>query len=228
MTRSAMEVVDGLARDGTSLAVSVVGGLFIAEQIGNAMLRNDERRAEEDKIRQPLGFGCYLSAEGSILRGEIENNVIWFQYRGVRMSAKIEDIRGIHRPGEKPTCTVSLADGSRFTDVWLLSNVVIQTAAGDVKIDGSTASKWRELYGVRLDERRQVEAKRQEHRRAQLRVFAAEQAARRRAQQQSSAVTELANARKDRSWLIVPVLEAAFAVFAFTTTGLYIWSQLHL
>ncbi|MCC6563842.1 hypothetical protein IT087_03035 [Candidatus Uhrbacteria bacterium] len=227
MTRSAMEVVDGLARDGTSLAVSVVGGLFIAEQIGNAMLRNDERRAEEDKVRQPLGFGCYLSAEGSMIRGEVENDVIWFQYRGVRMSAKRQDILSIHRPGEKPTCTVSLADGCRFTDVWLLSNIVIQTTAGDIRIDGSAASKWRELYGIRFGERRLIEAKREERRKAEQKLREAGQAARRQAQQRS--VAPATTARKDRSRFIVPALEAAFAVFAFSVTGLFIaWSQLHL
>ncbi len=236
MTRSAMEVMDGLARDGTSLAVATVGGLFIAEQIGNAMLRNDEQRAEEDRVRQPLGFGCYLSTEGSIIRGEIENNTISFQYRGVRMSAKRQDILSIHRSGEKPTCTVELADGCRFTDVWLLSNLVIQTAAGDINIDGSTASKWRKLYGISFGERRLVEAERQKQRRAEMSRFAAEQAARRRPQppdeqRQRELQVEVKAflARKARRERLVTITQGVVGLTCLCAAGLLLaWSQLHL
>lgn len=240
MTRTAMEVVDGLARDGTSLAVGVAGGLFIAEQFGKAMLRNDERRAEEDRVTQSLSFGCYLSAGNSRIRGEIENLAIAFLYQGTRLEVKSRDIIRIHRPEEKPTCHISLTDGSSFRDVTLLSKIVVQTTGGDIKLDSNASGGWRELYGISFGERRLVEAKREEERKKEQRRHEAQAALRRRvlreeaqlkrdieAQNELRAARQTKRLKQERRERLVPWIQGTIGLVMLCVAGLFLaWIQL--
>ncbi len=231
MTRTAMEVIDGLARDGTSLAVGTVAGLFIAEQLGNAWLQEDEQRAAEDKVRQPLNFGCYLVADHSDIRGVLEDEAIEFQYRETRMKANIVDVMYINRMSMEQPCSIRLKDGSYFDNVDLLSSMKIATSAGEIVIDSTSNSRWTRLHGISLGERRLIE----KEIKSRQSLIEAERRMRNKLsppseKRQRALGAEVCSYRynKHRHSHLILALQAAFALFAFSFTGAIIaWMHYH-